>query len=170
VSWEGALTQLVEARGSALKRYAYLLCGDNAGAEDLVQDALLRAFTRPGPGDGEQLEQYVRKIVLNLFLDRLRRRRLWARLRPLVVSPAQTDDPIETVARSLDMRAALLALSPRQRACVVLRYHLDLPVAEIAETLGSSPGAVKRHLHDARTRLTELLEADDREVEENAST
>jgi RNA polymerase sigma factor (sigma-70 family) len=129
VSWEGALTHLVEARGSALKRYAYLLCGDNAEAEDLVQDALLRAFTRPGPGDGEQLEQYVRKIVLNLFLDRLRRRRLWARLRPLVVAPAQTNDPMETVARSLDMRTALLALSPRQRACVVLRYHLDLPVA-----------------------------------------
>jgi RNA polymerase sigma factor (sigma-70 family) len=48
-------------------------------------------------------------------------------------------------------------LSPKQRACVVLRFYEDLPVAAIADELSCSEGAVKRHLADAKTRLAERL-------------
>jgi DNA-directed RNA polymerase specialized sigma24 family protein len=47
VSWDQTLGALVSERGAALKRHAFLLCGDDAQADDLVQEALVRAFTRP---------------------------------------------------------------------------------------------------------------------------
>jgi RNA polymerase sigma factor (sigma-70 family) len=52
-----------------------------------------------------------------------------------------------------EVRRALATLSPRQRACVVLRYYEDLSVVEIADELGCAEGTVKRHLADARTKL-----------------
>ena len=56
-----------------------------------------------------------------------------------------------------EVRRALPTLSPKQRACVVLRYYEDLPVSEIADELGCAEGTVKRHLADARAKLaTEL--------------
>ena len=69
--WKQGLTTLVRLRGAELKRYAYLLCGDAGDAEDLVQDALVRTFTFARRSEVTQLEQYVRKVMLNLWVDRL---------------------------------------------------------------------------------------------------
>jgi DNA-directed RNA polymerase specialized sigma24 family protein len=73
--WEQELGDLAAERGTALKRQAFLLCGDDAQADDLVQEALVRAFTRPlrilRPGG---TEAYVRTIMVNLFIDGTRRR------------------------------------------------------------------------------------------------
>jgi RNA polymerase sigma factor (sigma-70 family) len=55
------------------------------------------------------------------------------------------------------MLTALKDLSPRQRACVVLRYYEDLPVAQIASALGLGEGTVKRYLSEAMTRLAASL-------------
>jgi DNA-directed RNA polymerase specialized sigma24 family protein len=78
-SWEQTLAGLASGRGAALKRHAFLLCGDEAQADDLVQEALVRAFTRPlrvpRPGAAEA---YVRAIMVNLFIDGARRRSRWS--------------------------------------------------------------------------------------------
>ncbi|MEU4335291.1 sigma-70 family RNA polymerase sigma factor [Micromonospora lupini] len=161
--WEQVLTDLVNTRGAALKRYAYLLCGNDSDAEDLVQDALVRAFTRPRRDEIDNPEQYIRKAVLNLYLDRVRRRGVWRRVMPFAVAPDRTEDDSRAVDARHDLRAALLSLSPQQRACVVLYYHVDLPVPEIAAQLGCGAGTVKRHLHDGRRRLAGLLHDDTRE-------
>ncbi|CCH19445.1 sigma-70 family RNA polymerase sigma factor [Micromonospora lupini] len=161
--WEQVLTDLVNTRGAALKRYAYLLCGNDSDAEDLVQDALVRAFTRPRRDEIDNPEQYVRKAVLNLYLDRVRRRDVWRRVMPFAVAPDRTEDDSPSVDARHDLRAALLALTPRQRACVVLYYHVDLPIPEIAAHLGCAAGSVKRYLHDGRRRLAGLLDDDTRE-------
>ena len=55
------------------------------------------------------------------------------------------------------MRAQLDALSPRERACIVLRYYEDLKVDDIADRLGISAGAVKRYLSDAHAKLADAL-------------
>jgi RNA polymerase sigma factor (sigma-70 family) len=154
--WPQVLTSLVNQRGAALKRYGYLLCGDNAEAEDLVQDALVRTFTSGRGSEITQAEQYVRKAMLNLFLDRVRRRRLWHRLMPLAATPEIREGHEDTDLRG-DVKRALAHLSERQRACVVMRYYLDLPVAEISAALQISPGSVKRHLFEARGRLAVRL-------------
>lgn len=58
-----------------------------------------------------------------------------------------------------DVANALARLSPRQRACVVLRFYEDLPVRDIADQLGCSEGSVKRHLSDAMKRMAATLGA-----------
>jgi RNA polymerase sigma factor (sigma-70 family) len=120
-----------------LKRHAFLLCGDESQAEDLVQDALVRAFGRPlrTPGPGAA-EAYVRVIMTHLFIDGARRRTRWNRLAPLLQGAELTADPADEVLDRDLLLTAMSDLSPRQRACVVLRYYQDLPVAQVASELG----------------------------------
>jgi RNA polymerase sigma factor (sigma-70 family) len=131
---------------------------DDAQAEDLVQDALVRAFARPlrtpRPGGAEA---YVRVIMANLFIDGARRRTRWRRAMPLLGRAEVACDPADQVASHDALLAALHELSPRQRACVVLRYYEDLPVAEVAAALGVGEGTVKRYLSEAMTRLAARL-------------
>ena len=164
--WEPVLTDLVRHRGGSLVRYATLLCGDPREAEDLVQDALVRVFTAGrhsqvgGPGDLgalEHAEAYVRRVVLNLYLDGYRRRRRWLAVRHLLGGQDSTAGPDQAGPERLDLDSALAALPPRQRACVVLRFYADLTVEQIADDLGVTAGTVKRHLHDANASLAVRL-------------
>lgn len=159
-SWQQVLAELVSDRLMSLKRQAFLLCGDDSQAEDLVQDALVRAFARPlrTPRSGEA-EAYLRVIMVNLFIDGARRRSRWHRAAPLLAGTETVTDPTEQVLDRGVMLTALQDLSPQQRACVVLRYYQDLPVAEVASALGVAEGTVKRHLSDAMTRLAARLSA-----------
>lgn len=153
--WESAFDELVAVRGPALRGYAYLLTGDATTAADLVQEALLRVFGRLRVGrDIEQLEGYLRRVILNLYVDDRRRAKKWRETRHLLVEP---DSQSEDLATTSTVRQALSDLSPKQRACVVLRYYEDLTVPEIADQLGCAEGTVKRHLADARSRLAAQL-------------
>ena len=75
-------------------------------------------------------------IMTNLFIDAARRRSRWIRLVPLLRAPAITADPADQVVARDAVLMALRCLSPRQRACVVLHYYQDRPVAEVAAVLG----------------------------------
>ncbi|SDS86485.1 SigE family RNA polymerase sigma factor [Jiangella sp. DSM 45060] len=157
-SWEHVFTDLAETRGQALLRYAYLLTGDAAEAADLVQEALLRAFGRTTRGlTLESAEAYVRRAILTIHVDGRRRSGRWLRVRHLVAGRSDVAGPEGAVVNGADLRSALASLSPRQRACVVLHYYEDLSVAQVSDVLGCTPGAVKRHLSDARARLEPLL-------------
>ncbi|MBZ2197314.1 SigE family RNA polymerase sigma factor [Occultella gossypii] len=156
---EDALTELVRERGTALLRYASLLVGERRGAEDLVQDALVKVFagTRR-PREIEDVEAYVRRAILSLYLDSYRRHRRWAKVRHLFVVPeGVASEPDGVVSARVDVIAALRTLSPRERACVVLRYYVDLSVPQIADELGIAQGTVKRYLSDANAALAEQL-------------
>jgi RNA polymerase sigma factor (sigma-70 family) len=155
--WAETMAALTQERGEALKRYAFLLCGNDADADDLVQDALVRAFARPGRHGTAEAEAYVRRILLNRFLDTRRRQRLWLKIRPLVRSEEPVPDQAGAVAAHADVQAALAGLSRRQRACAVLRYYQDFTIPQIAAALGCSPGTVKRHLSEAHDRLAQVL-------------
>jgi RNA polymerase sigma-70 factor (sigma-E family) len=156
--WEQTLADLASGRGAALKRHAFLLCGDQAQADDLVQEALLRAFTRPlrAPRLGAA-EAYVRVIMVNLFIDGVRRHSRWRRIAPLLRPADMTPDPAVEVSDRDAMLTALRSLSPRQRACVVLRYYEDLPLAHVAAALGVSEGTVKRYLSEATSQMAVRL-------------
>jgi RNA polymerase sigma factor (sigma-70 family) len=156
--WEESLAELVEARGTALARYAYLLTGDEHDAEDLVQDVIVRVMAGKGRHTGPaQLEAYVRTAMLNRVIDQSRRRKRWTGLLPrLAQSPVQ-ESPERAVLDASVAREALRALSPRQRACVVLRFYDDEPVSAIAARLDMREGTVRRHLADASARLRRVL-------------
>jgi RNA polymerase sigma-70 factor (sigma-E family) len=125
-------------------RLAYLLTGDRQLAEDLVQEAFVRFVGRfrylrdPGAFDA-----YLRQTVVNLAKNHLRRAVLErAHLRRIASEPPriQAGSDIESYEA---MRSALLALSERQRAAIVLRYYEDLPEADIADILRCRPATVR---------------------------
>jgi RNA polymerase sigma factor (sigma-70 family) len=157
MSWEADLHRLVTDRGPALVAYAYLLVGNMASAEDLVQDALVRTYSRRRPAEITWLEAYVRRTILHTYLDAYRAQSRFAAVTPLVATPEAVDDEATVAGDRADVARALTTLSPRERACVVLRFYDDLTLPEIAGRLGVSPGAVKRYLSDARHRLEPLL-------------
>jgi DNA-directed RNA polymerase specialized sigma24 family protein len=87
--WEQTLAGLVAGSGAALKRHAFLLCGDEAEADDLVQEALVRAFARSlRVPRARAAEAYVRVIMVNLFIDGARRHSRWAGLHRCSDRPA----------------------------------------------------------------------------------
>jgi RNA polymerase sigma factor (sigma-70 family) len=149
-----------------------VLCGDQREAEDLVQDALVKVFSRlrrpangarPGvhPLDADVVtaEAYVRKAILTLYLDGYRRRRRWTGVRHLVATDDHARGPESGATARADVAAALGTLPPRERACVVLRYFDDLTVPQISEALGLAQGTVKRYLADATSSLRQVLRA-----------
>lgn len=160
--WEQVVTTLVEERGDALTRYARLLCGNADDAADLVQDALVKTFGRLRNGFTiASAEAYVRKAILNSYLDRGRRVSLWRRIAPLTATAEIEDSAVSATEERMDLHDQLRKLSPRERACVVLRYYEDLKVDDIADQLDLSPGTVKRYLSDALAKLAVRLGNDE---------
>lgn len=142
-----------------LLRLAALACGDRASAEDVVHDAFVRCLRAdPGPEAGKE-RAYLRRIVLNLASNEHRWRRRHRHDRLPQATPAEPAEgvAVRTVTDALVV-AAVRALPARQRDCVLLRYFAGLTDAEVAETLGVSPGSVKTHLHRGRTALRAALE------------
>ncbi|MGN8247365.1 SigE family RNA polymerase sigma factor [Cellulomonas soli] len=156
--WGHQLDQLVRQRGDALLRYAWLLTGDASAAEEIVQDALVTVLTRNGNlRDPGAVEGYVRRAILSRYVDGYRRRRRWTGVRHLFVAPPTIGGVSDDVDSRTDVVAALAVLPPRVRACVVLRYYEDLSVAETADHLGLSVGAVKRYTSDGIRLLEGIL-------------
>lgn len=147
--------RFVAAAAGRLLHAADLLAGDRSRAEDLVQHALERAWLRwPRIRDGNP-EAYVRRTMLNAYLDWWRRRR-WREL-PAEAGegerqPRLADHAVD-VARRDAVQRALSTLTHRERAVVVLRFWCDLSEAQIAAELGIAPGTVKSALARATQRL-----------------
>ena len=152
--WENVVTMLVQQRGDALTRYAWLLSGSADDAADLVQDALVKTFGRFGNGfTVAGAEAYVRRAILTGFLDGGRRRTRWRKIAHLESVPDALESPAQESESRIDLQAQLDRLTPRERACLVLRYYEDLTVDAIGVELGISSGAVKRYLSDGLAKL-----------------
>jgi RNA polymerase sigma-70 factor (sigma-E family) len=148
--------EYVRARHRELLRFAYMLVGgDSHLAADLVQDALERVglhWRRVRNKDDP--EGYVRRIIVNSYLNRIRRLR-HEHLVADVPEPSVVADP---GTRQDAIWALLRQLPRRQRAVLVLQYYEDLPEAAIADLLGCSVGAVKSSRARALARLRTTLD------------
>jgi RNA polymerase sigma-70 factor (sigma-E family) len=148
----------VTGRSPALLRFAYLLTGDRHLAEDLTQEALVRAHRRWHAIVGEDgPEPYVRQVVLRQYLSWRRRRA--STERPIAEPPDVPTgaDLADRVADADELWTALITLPRSQRAVVVLRYYEDLPDAEIARLLGCSASTVRVHAFHALQKLRVAL-------------
>lgn len=139
-----AVDDLYRDHGQAALRLAYLLTGDRARAEDLVQDAFVRLLARlRHVRETEALRAYLTRTLVNLAKNEYRRE---GRLRTFV-SSGRGAAPASTALPDLEGRdeihAQLLALPWRQRAALVLRYCEDQGEADVADALGTSPKAVR---------------------------
>jgi len=139
----GRLEDLYVRHAGSAGRLAYVLTGNRTAAEDLVQEAFIRVASRGRREvEGDAFAAYLRRTIVNLHISWMRRRKLErAYLRRETGRPA-TDVPPDVEAQQ-DMRRRLLALPPRQRAALVLRYYEDLSEAETADVLGCSRAAAK---------------------------
>ncbi len=125
-------------------RLAYLLTGERAGAEDLFQEAFIRVAAKASRLETDAaFAAYLRKTIVNLHTSLMRRRKVERAYLTREASQPATDAVLPDIDVQDDMRWRLLALPPRQRAALVLRYYEDLSESEAAEILRCSPGAVK---------------------------
>jgi RNA polymerase sigma-70 factor (sigma-E family) len=152
----GELREFVAARGAALSRAAYLLTGDRHTAEDLVQETYVVMVRQWRRIDSSNPEPYVRRIMYSRFVDGWRRRRL---AEFPTATPLEVGDPVDESGRAVDrltLGDALLRLTPRQRAVLVLRFFEDLTEAQAADALGVSTSTVKSQTRVALQRLRDL--------------
>ncbi|MFD8707519.1 SigE family RNA polymerase sigma factor [Kitasatospora sp. NPDC059648] len=139
---DAEFTEYVTSRSSWLRKVAYLLCGDWHRADDLVQETITKLYVHWSKASrATNLDGYARRTLANTFLAE-QRTSWWRRT---VRTGAERDIAAEGIDLdvSLDLRQALAALPPRQRATVVLRYYCDLSIDQTAEALNCSSGNVK---------------------------
>src|SRR5205814_835698 len=134
-------------------RLAAVMLADRAAAEDAVQEASIKAWRklRQLRGDQRSLRSWFLSIVAN-ECRMARRQRWWSVVRLADPRPASADEHAMSDT-SADLRSALLRLSAEDRLPLVLHFYLDLPLEEVARTLGVSPAAAKSRIYRAAKRL-----------------
>ncbi|AGZ45802.1 SigE family RNA polymerase sigma factor [Actinoplanes friuliensis] len=151
-------TAYVHGRATALRRTAYLLCGDEHQADDLVQETITKLYARwpKISRQAENLDSYVHTILVRIFLDE--KRRGWWKVR-LGIPPDRPAPvvPAHDVEERAVLRTALSQVPPRQQAVLVLRFLCDQPIADVARVLGCSEGTVKSQTAHGLTALRRIL-------------
>jgi RNA polymerase sigma-70 factor (sigma-E family) len=151
------LEELYVRHAPAAVGMAYLLTGNREAAEDLVQEAFIRAAGRfQHLRDAEAFPSYLRRTVVNLHLSRLRRIRVersyLARQQGAPVGSSMPD-----ITGRADVWAGVQRLPARQRAAIVLRYYEDLSERESAEVLRCSMSAMKSLVTRAMRTLRDQM-------------
>lgn len=143
----------VHATWPRLRQAAYALTGDTDRAEDLLQTVLERTCARWARVRRSDPVAYVRRALLNAWIDQYRRGQVLREEPVADPDPGWAADQTVRVDLRADLTQRLARLSARERAMVVMRHYLDLPEAEVAEALGCSVGTVKSTCSRALARL-----------------
>lgn len=161
----GGLAAIVERYQVKAVRTAYLIMQDRAAAEDVVQNCFLNAYRAIGGFDASRpFEAWFLRSVVNASVQAAKKTAQNVSLEGndafevlLKDDAASPEAAMEWMEQRKAVQAALAALSPEQRAAVVLRYYLDLSEAEAAQKLEVAPGTIRWRLHEARKRLAVIL-------------
>jgi RNA polymerase sigma factor (sigma-70 family) len=159
------LTDLFREHHLELVRLALIMVGDLATAEDVVQDVFERLHRRPPRLDQpESSLAYARSSVLNACRSVHRRSAVARKHAPhLAAAPSGISaDGTAPLADRSELAQALRALPRRQREVLVLRYYLDLDVAEISATLRITPSAVRSYCTRGLAALARILGEEDK--------
>ncbi len=163
------LEYLVRRHQVRAVRAAYLVTRDLGLAQDVVQDAFLKAYVRIGQFDVAR--PFAPWFMTSVLRDAVKAARKQSRHSSLEAAVAEAEDASALLADSgagpealweasetaEEVQAALAALTPEQRAAVVARYYLGMGEAEMAATLSCTTSTVKWRLYSARRRLRALL-------------
>jgi RNA polymerase sigma-70 factor (sigma-E family) len=152
-------TEYFAARRDAVRRTAYLICGDWHWADDLTQAAFIRlAAGWHRIRDRQAVDAFVRTCLVRAYLAETRR--MWRRRERTVAEPPEVaggEDDADAVARRLLFARALREVPPRQRVTLVCRFYQGLDVAETAVALGCSEGTVKSQTARGLAALRRVL-------------
>lgn len=148
----GDFKEFVQARSDNLVRFAFWMTGNWEDAQDAVQESLAKAYLVWGRID--KPDAYLHRLVINSV-----RRGYRARRREILVADppdlSLVDSGLEALTARAELAGALRRLPRRQRAVVVLRCCLDLPVADVAGLLHCSTGTVKSQLSKGLAKLSQ---------------
>ena len=160
------IAEMYVQHADAAVRLAYLLTGDRALAEDLVQDAFVKLAGRlVHLRDPAAFDAYLRTTVVNLSRSYFRRRRVERTYLERARREAGSDRAIRPDGSVEDREVlwgALARLSPRQRSAIVLRFYEDLPEAEVGQILKCAPGTVKSLVSRGLERLRKEMDGEGR--------
>jgi RNA polymerase sigma factor (sigma-70 family) len=146
------LRQAFEAHYVPMLRISTLLAGGSPNAEDIVQDVFVRSASHLPGLDPAEVRPYLRTAIINAWRNERRRLAAEARKQRAIASSI---DP--TVTSDDGLWAEIVALPPRQRACLVLRYYEGLPEREVATILDCSVGTVKSQTSRALDKLRRVV-------------
>lgn len=159
-SHDDEYVEYVRARLPALRRLAYLLCGDEHRADDIVQQTITNLYVRWHRTRAiEHLDQYVRTMLVRTFIDE--KRLSWSKIRLFGSVPDRAEEQVHMDPNVEDrqiLRTALAKLPRRQQAVLVLRFLCDQSVAEAAITLGCSEGNIKSQTSHGLAALRKILD------------
>lgn len=160
------LETLVQLYQLQALRTVSLITGDTAQAEDIVENAFIRASERISQFDEQRpFGPWFMRSVIHDALKYLQRRKRSTSLDEMeeqgsfdLFDPAPLpEEAMESKELCQTVWQTLQNLSPRQRAAVVMRYYLDMPEVEIASLLHGPPGTIKWWLYTARQQLKKWL-------------
>lgn len=149
-----AFAEFVAARSGALHRAAYLMVGDEAHAQDLLQEALTKTYVAwPRLRDPAKAEAYTRKAITTTAITWFRRKS-WNNERATEILPEPgSAGHADAVTQREWVWSALQALPPRQRVAIVLRYYEDYTEAQTAQAMGCAVGTVKSQVSAGLKKL-----------------
>ncbi len=152
---QGAFGDLVRRHQAIIFNLAYRLLGEREEAEDVTQEAFLRAWRALLFYDPQRpFAPWLKKIAINLCLNRLKRREAWF-LEDWKEIPQTITPEMQTLEREnqSELWEAVFSLPPRYRVVLELRHFEDMTYADIAQTLHCPPNTVKSMLFRARRML-----------------
>jgi RNA polymerase sigma-70 factor (ECF subfamily) len=160
-----AIEELIETHGDRLLRSATLLCGNEATAQDLVQDTLVEALRSVHRFRGHaSLYTWLHSILFNLTRHHRRDNARILYDNELAAQETSTSEegPVasDLESASVELTRALRLLSDSHREVLVLRYYEHMKIHEMAQNLGVSTGTVKSRLHYAILEMQKLLPAE----------
>lgn len=160
-----AIEELIETHGDRLLRSATLLCGNEATAQDLVQDTLVEALRSVHRFRGHaSLYTWLHSILFNLTRHHRRDNARILYDNELAAQETSTSEegPVasDLESASVELTRALRLLSDSHREVLVLRYYEHMKIHEMAQNLGVSKGTVKSRLHYAILEMQKLLPAE----------
>jgi RNA polymerase sigma-70 factor (sigma-E family) len=152
------LADLYETHGPHALRLAYVLTGDRELAQDLVQDAFVRLSGRFADlRDPKAFQGYLLKTVVNLANMHFRRKRIERKYLDARTAQLRSEH-LPDIEGYEEIKAALMKVSARQRAAIVLRFYEDLSEAQTADVLGCATGTVKSLVHRGLEALRSEIE------------
>jgi RNA polymerase sigma-70 factor (sigma-E family) len=163
---QSTIGELYLRHADAAVRLAYLLTGDREMAEDLVQDAFVKAAGRLAHlRNPDAFDAYLRTTIVNLSRSHFRRKRverLYLERAQGFERPENRSSPGRSVEDQDQLWQALSRLNQRQRAAIVLRFYEDLPEGEVAKILQCAPGTVKSLVSRGLEKLRGEIEGEER--------
>jgi len=151
---------MVQAMARPALQLATLLLEDSTLAEDIVQEAFVRAWQSPKtPREPREFRRWLYRIIVNLVRDHQRRRSIWSRLHIVVEPVADPGAIFEDRLIEAAVDEAIRGLPPREREAVYLRYLQDISYEEIALITDSSAGACRVLVHRGLQKIGRRLTA-----------